>query len=206
MLERTLTAVRRRLAGTAQETDGGALLEQVIADLESLNGRTEQDFLAVGGKLVEFVGAARQLSSDMAALSELIRGRDGCHASQLLTRVLEQLRDIEARAEAGDRALASVCDSTREVGRTFHGFGEMVSVFRVLGSLTRIETARLGHAGAEFGNLAEEVNALTQNIESSGQGILDASSILHRNMQSALAKITGLRAEELQELPSISTR
>jgi hypothetical protein len=96
-----------------------------------------------------------------------------------------------------------VCACAREIGRTFHGFRDIVSVFRVLGSLTRIETARLGAAGAEFGNLAEEVNALTRSIESNGQGILDDASMLHRHMQSALAKITGLRATELKEMPAI---
>jgi hypothetical protein len=147
-LKRILTSVSRHRDRDSTGRDLGTLLEHVIADLENLNRCTERDFLAIGGKLAEFLAAARQLASDMAALSELISGRSGGHATAVLSRVLER-------------------------------------------------------AGVEFGSLAEEVNALTENIESSGQGVLDASSLLHQNVQSALAKISGLRDQELMELPAI---
>jgi methyl-accepting chemotaxis protein len=198
-LKRILTSVSRHRDSDSTGRGLGTLPEHVIADLENLNRCTERDFLAIGGKLAEFLAAARQLASDMAALSELISGRSGGHATAVLSRVLER----STQAEAGDRALASVCESARQIGGAFQGFRDIVSLFRVLGSLTRIETARLGAAGVEFGSLAEEVNALTENIESSGQGVLDASSLLHQNVQSALAKISGLRDQELMELPAI---
>jgi len=203
LLRRAIRAVWRGGQRNAAGDDCGTILEQVAADLASLNHATEKDFLAIGGKLAEFLAAARQISADMAALGELISGSTGCHASQVLTRVLERLRETQARAETGDRTLGSACDSARQIGRTFSGFRDTVSIFRVLGSLTRIETARLGHAGAEFGHLAEEVNALTQSIETSGQGIVDDSAILHGSMRSALTKVTDLRAGELKELPSL---
>jgi methyl-accepting chemotaxis protein len=202
LLQRALRTVGKLHQRTSTGHDCGLLLERVITDLENLNRRTEQDFLGIGGKLMGFVTGARQLSADLAAL-ETIFGTQDRHASQVLNRVLERSKQIEARAEAGDQALAGVCDSASQIGRTFRGFEDTVSVFRVLGSLTRIETARLGNAGQEFGNLAEEVNTLTESIESSGQGILDASSALHQSMQYALTKVTGLRARELAELPSL---
>ena len=123
----------------------------------------------------------------MAALGELISG--GYKASGMLTRVLERSKGkSKLGPRPGDRALARVRDVTREIGNTFRGFEDTVAVFRVLGSLTRIETARLGSAGAEFGNLAEEVTALTMNIEASGQGILEAATRVHQSMQSALTR------------------
>jgi hypothetical protein len=200
-LEQALPAVR--CEAHSPELDDGVILEQVISDLENLNRRTERDFLTIGGKLMEFLTAARQASADMAALGELISGGNGSRASQVLTRVLEQSRQAETRSETGNLVLAGVCESTGEIGRKLRGFRRTVSVFRVLGSLTRVETARLDHAGAEFASLAEDVHALTQRIESSGQGILDASTTLHVSMQAALDKITDLRASELKELPAL---
>jgi alkylated DNA nucleotide flippase Atl1 len=202
LLQGALRAVGKLRQRTSTGYDRGLLLERVITDLENLNRRTEQDFLGIGGKLMGFVTGARQLSADMAAL-ETIFGTQDRHASEVLNRVLERSKQIEARAEAGHQALAGVCDSARQIGRTFRGFQDTVSNFRVLGSLTRIETARLGNAGQEFGHLAEEVSTLTESIESSGQGILDVSSALHQNMQLALTKVTGLRTRELAELPSL---
>jgi hypothetical protein len=200
---RTLTAVGRRRQRHFTTPGWQSLLDGVIEDLEGLNGRTEQEFLTIGEKLMEFLNVARQIAADMAALSELISGSLGRHASQALARVLDRSRQAEALAETGDRTLAGVCDDTRSIGRTFGGFRDTVSFFRVLGSLTRIETARLGSVGAGFGSLAEEVNTLTHSIESSGQGIVDASSTLHRNMHSALARVTDLRAGELDGLPAL---
>ena len=180
-----------------------ALLEKVLDDLAALNRSTEQDFLKIGAKLGEFAGAARQISSDMTALNALISGCEGCNASDVLAAVLERSKEMETRAASGDGALAQVCDATRQIASTFRGFKDTVAVFRVLSSLTRIETARLGSTGAEFGNLAEEVNALTKNVESSGQDILEISSAIQHNMQSALGTVSDLRASELQELPSL---
>ena len=204
LLRRTLAAVRRLCTRASTGADREALLDGAITDLETLNRSTEQDFLVVGEKLMEFLAAARRIAADISALSELNSATNGARASRVLGGVLERSRETQARAEAGDRTLQVVCDATRQIGRTFGGFGDTVAVFRVLGSLTRIETARLGDAGSEFGSLAEEVNAVTGSIETSGQGILEASSILHRNMQTALARVAGLRASELKELPALA--
>jgi len=121
LLQRASAAVRRRFQRDSAGLDRGTLLERVIADLENLNRRTERDFLTIGGKLAEFLAAARRISADMSALGGVIFGKDGGHASQVLSRVLEQSKQAEARAEAGDRALAGVCDSTRQIGLTFRG-------------------------------------------------------------------------------------
>jgi len=203
LLQRVLHAARRDPRRNASRDEDRDLIARVIADLRALNGSTEKDFLALGGRLGEFLRAARRISSEMATLGELISGDGARHASQALTGALERSREIEARARAGDRALAGVCAAAGRIERTFRGFRDTISMFHVLGSLTRIETARLGSAGAEFGSLVEEVKALTGSIEASGQGILAASAILHRNMQLAIAQVAGRRAGELQELPSL---
>jgi hypothetical protein len=179
------------------------LLEPVIADLEDLNRNTEKDFLAVGGQLMEFSAAAREISCGMNDLSELVSGERGRHAGQLLARVLEQLRQTEARLAEGGRALATIGDAAQRARCAFAGFRDTVSLCRVLGSLTRIETARLGNAGAGFGNLADEVRTLTQNIESCGQGVLDASNLLQRRMRAAIARITELCGGAMRELPML---
>ena len=188
-----------------QSVAGGwaAPLEGVVRDLEGLNRRTEQDFLQVGGRLAEFLSITRQVSADMAALSALFAGEGGQSASQLLSRILVRCRETEARAGAGDRALAAACEASGRIARSFRAFGETVSMFRVVASLTRIETARLGNTGAEFGNLAEEVRSLTESIQSGGRGILETSSILQERIQSAVSRVSNLRASALQELPAL---
>lgn len=194
--------VVRQWGAASAAPDCAARLARTVTDLEALNCRTEKDFLAIGGKLTGLVAAARRLSSDMASLERIFGSQDS-HASEVLGRVLERSRQIEGRAETGNQVLTGICDSARQIGRTFRSFQDMVAVFRVLGSLTRIETARLGNAGGEFASLAEEVSTLTKGIEASGQRILEASVALQEKMNRALAKVTGLRGRELAELPGL---
>ena len=199
---RLLQRVRGSFRGAAVRESSAALTES-IAELQSLNGRTEDDFLAVGAKLEEFLGTARRISADMAALAQLISAESGQSASEVLHHVLERSKRSEKRAQSGDLALAAADEAIRRIQRTFGGFGDTVAMFHVLASLTRIETARLGSAGADFGNLAEEVRSLTSRIESSGQGIVEASADLNNRMQAAIARAASLRARELKELPGL---
>jgi methyl-accepting chemotaxis protein len=180
-----------------------AQLTPTIADLEDLNRSTEQDFLAVGGKLHEFSAAARQISNGMAALSELISGARGRNVSEVLARVLEQLNQTEARLGATRQTLARVLEEARRIEGVFGDFRVTVAQCRVLGSLTRIETARLGNAGAGFGHLAEEVKTLTESIESGGQRVLEGSAVLRLRIQSSIARISGIRDGAIQGLPAL---
>ena len=186
------------------EANGDTLLAGVIADLDDLNRRTERDFLAVGGKLVEFHGLVRQVSLAIGDLRQLIAASSRDNNSQLLVRILDESRQTEARVEAGDRALAVVCEAARRIEDAFREFWSTVSEFDVLGSLLRIETARLGAMGAEFGNVAEELNALTQSVRTIGHEIVDVSLLLRKSVQSALARVAGLRARGLQTLPALA--
>jgi len=179
------------------------LIDQAIMDLASLNQATEGHFLTMGEKLGGFLRATRKLSADLSALSELIAGEFGSHTAEVLEHVLEGSRRAEAQAIAGGGALTRLGDFTGRIGQTFRSFRETVSIFRVAGSLTRVETARLGDAGAEFGNLTEEIDVLTASIELSGQCILDASVMLQQEMRPAMLKIAGLRDRELRQLPGL---
>jgi len=201
-IRRLLHKVRGGLRGTAAGESRAALAD-AIRSLQDMNRRTEDDFLAVGAKLEEFLGTARRISADMAALAQLISAEAGQRAAEVLRQVLERSKQGEAHAQAGHLALAAVEEAIRRIQRTFGGFGETVAMFHVLASLARIETARLGSGGADFGNLAEEVKSLTGSIESSGQGILEASAVLNANMRAAIARAASLRARELRELPGL---
>ncbi|HTR39473.1 MAG TPA: hypothetical protein VMH80_26550 [Bryobacteraceae bacterium] len=180
-------------------------LEQVIEDLENLNRSTEQDFLAVGQKLMEFRSAARQVSSDMEALSELISSPAGQAACQALTRVLEHTQAMDGRLAETGAALESVRALSGRLQHAFSALSNRVMVFRTLCTLTRIETARLGGSGVDFGNLAEEVQPLSEQIQSSGEGVLRAAAVLDQGVHGALAGGAELRARELKDLHEIST-
>lgn len=193
---------RRLCSRRTSQAAAGTALGRVIKDLESLNRSTEHDFLAVGEKLTAFRSTARQISSDMAAIAELISGEHGRNASQALTRTLERCKEIDARIGQTGQALASVRDLSGQLRRLFSGLPNMVSIFRTLCTLTRIETSRLGGEGADLGHLTAEVTPLSESIQLSGERVLEASGRLEQEVQSAIRKGAELRTAQLKELPA----
>ena len=211
-------AAFRRLSGPLKQTlgrlwpppgnrltggDWGTAIGQVIRDLENLNGSTERDFLAVGEKLIEFRSAARQIASDMAALAELISGEQGRNASHALTRILEHSKGMDLRIEQSGQALGRMRDLSGRIKLAFAGLRNMGSIFRTLCTLTQIETSRLGSTGADFGDLAAEVRPLSESIQSSGEGVLEAASRLDEGVQRAMRSGSELRTRQLKELPEL---
>jgi hypothetical protein len=176
-------------------------LARAIADLQNLNRSTERDFLAVGEKLMAFRSTVRQIQSDMAAVTELISGQQGRDAGHALTRMLEHSNAMDMRIEQSGQALACVRDLSSQLRSAFSGLPNMVSVFRALCTLTNIETARLGSTGADLGHLAAEIRPLSESIQTSGEGVLEASGRLDANVQSAIRSGSELRHTQLKSCP-----
>lgn len=203
LTKRARHTLLRLPAGGAREDGDGPAIDRVIKDLENLNGSTERDFLAVGEKLMEFRSAARQIAADMTALGELISGGRGRDVSAALTRILEHAREINAGIEQSGQALGQVHEFSARIRLAFAGIGNTVSTFRTLCTLTRIETARLGDLGGDFGDLAAEVKPLSESIQMSGEGVLAASAQLDAGVQAAIGSADELRVRQLKELPSL---
>jgi len=199
----TLTALGRPFGGSSTAGGWRATVAQVAGDLEDLNRSTERDFLAVGEKLIEFRSGARRVASDMAALTELISGEQGRNATHALARMLEHSRALDVRVEQSGQVLGQVHDRSCRIRLAFSGLRNTVSVFRTLCTLTQIETSRLGSTGADFGDLATEVRPLSESIQSSGEGVLEASSRLDQDIQTAVRSGTELRTRQLKELPAL---
>ena len=198
-------AVRRSLGQrpAASGKSAWAAIREVASGLEELNRSTERDFLAVGGKLMEFLRAAREISADMTALTELVSGEQGRNVSQALTGMLKRAQQMDAQATGSSEALAAVRDLSRRVQFGFLKSAETVALIRAMCTLTRIETSRLGGDSSDFSNLADEVNPLSESIRSTGQVVLDAAARLDRSVESALRRGAEISTRELKQLQAL---
>ena len=124
-------------------------LEQVIADLDLLNRNTEQDFLTIGGKLAGFIEKVNLISSQLAVLATFNSQEQGLHASQALTCALDRSTEMRTRYADHNGVLGDMRQEAGRLKEILSGFQGTVSTFHTLGVLTRIETARLGTAGAD---------------------------------------------------------
>ena len=183
-----------------------ATLGQVIADLDHLNHNTERDFLRIGEKLAEFFEAVNLISFDLKALASLISGEHGMRASQALTSALDRSREMATRAEEGNRLLGNMRQEAVRLKQGLSGFERTVSTFRTIGVLTRIEIARLGSAGADFGYLAIDVKLLAADVHARVETALPAAALLIPAIESAMQNVAALEEEQAKDLPSVISR
>ena len=178
-------------------------LAQVIADLDHLNLNTEQDFLRIGDKLGEFVEAVNLISCDLTSLADLISAEDGLRASQALSSALGHSRAMAGNLEAGNALLSSLRQDARLLKQSLSGFEGTVSTFRTLGVLTRIETARLGNSGVDFGHLADDVKQLAADVRTKVETVLPAAALLIPAIESAMQDIAALEEGQTKDLPAV---
>lgn len=183
-----------------------ATLGQVIADLDDLNHNTEQDFLRIGGKLAGFIEAVNLMSSELRALAGLISGEHGLHASEALTGALDRSNEMAEHAEEGNGLLASMRQEAGRLKKNLTGFERTLKTFRTLGVLTRIETARLGSAGGDFGYLADDVRSLTADVQAQVETALHAAGMLIPSIESAMQNVAALEEGQAKDLPSVISR
>jgi hypothetical protein len=197
------TMHRNTTGGGSDARNLTAILRRVIADLEGLNHETEQDFLRIGRKLGEFVQEAKGISSMLTELAEGITGEQGLRASEALQGALKRSSEMRSRADEGTRLLDTIHQEAARVKHTLSGFRTTVSTFHTLGVLTRIETARLGSAGADFGNLANDVKVLAGNIQTAVEINLDTALVLIPAIADAIHHIADIKAGQSNDLPSV---
>ncbi len=178
-------------------------LSGISTELECLNRDTELEFLKIGAKVSEFIDTVSCLSRELGALADIVSGEQGQRASDALTGVLEVSSEMRARSEEGGRLLGNMRQEAGRVRQTLAHFSGTVATFHSLGLLTRIETARLGSAGADFGNLAEEVRLLARNVQSRVESALDTAGELIPRIENALQEVSALQEGQAKNLPLV---
>jgi hypothetical protein len=187
----------------ASDSDANAWTEalgQVIADLDLLNHNTEQDFLKIGAKLAEFIGAVKVISSELTALAD---SQGGLQASQALTRSLGCSEEMSARYADRSGDLGSMRREVFRMKQTLSGFQKTVSAVHTLGVLTRIELARLGSAGAEFGNVADDMQSVAANVQARVESALNIADSLLPPIESAIQRISAIEEGQAKDLPAV---
>lgn len=178
-------------------------LREAVSELERLNRETERAFLIVGGKLATSIEAVRFMSSGLESVAGLISGEQGRNAAQALNSVLELARGMGARGGEDSGLLGNISEEGKRLERTLSQFEGIVAAFHSLGLLTRIETARLGKARADFGNLAEDVRLLARNVETRVESALETAGELTPRIESALRDVAALQEGQARELPVV---
>jgi methyl-accepting chemotaxis protein len=179
------------------------ILHAATIELEHLNRETEAEFLRVGNQISGFIELVNLMSADLNALAELMSGQQGQRAAEALNGVLQQSVEMRTRSENGGHLLACMREEANHLKLELSRFSSTNATFHSLGLLTRIETARLGSTGADFGNLAEEVRLLARNVQNRVEGSLSIAGDLVPRIESALQEVATLQEGQAKNLPVI---
>ena len=148
-------------------------IEEIIGDLSGVIGDREQDFLDLGGGLMEFTSSVGQLSEKAARLAEMTAGNEIEAGIAGLNSQLNKLSEVCSldSTESSLEELRSIGMVIGDLNGHVASFGRMVKKLSMLGISTRIESARLGSRGLGFATLADDVEKLAGKIVSNSEVI-----------------------------------
>jgi len=178
-------------------------LTSVVEELRDTNRTTESDFLAVGGKLMGFLSAARAIRTDIAILADCISGAGAEQACAALAAVLDRSKEIQKRVEEASGVLGRLSGTAAKIQRDFSLFDNTVSSFRVVATLGRIETGRLANSQSDLGHLADEVGSCTEEIRGSVESALQEADRLGQRIDLSIEQISALDVRQLAALPAL---
>lgn len=149
-------------------------LDRVAEKLNGLAGSTEQEFLRLGERLQEMVKAAQEHRAEITGLLQRVEGSSGPALAGVLDEVSRwsRLMNVQQGEACRFRGVLAVVAAVREPLGALSG---VVRSLRVMGTLTRVESAHLGAQAAGFNALADEVSNLADAIDTKSSAILDAA-------------------------------
>lgn len=147
----------------------------------------EKDFLALGERLGNYSGRARELSNKAADIAKQTGGKAVTGITRELLAKLEEMNAIcgldKSRKDLDD--YREIENSIVLLTKQINEFKRIVRYLEILGISTRIESARIGEAGAGFTTLASDVKGLAAYIVDSSSEIVDKTEELLKQIVAA---------------------
>jgi methyl-accepting chemotaxis protein len=175
------------------------LLEQ-IDGLKNLTGNTEEEFLELGA---QFHGFHAQAAEIVASVQDMVAQISGTGATATAAELTSLLARMETFLVETEQETVRITDAFSHILTLFSAveeplgnFKKINKILRMLGTSTKIESARMGNAAAGFETLANDVSAMSVQVVEKAGNVLAQKCELTATLQAALRQISG--AEALQ--------
>ena len=200
------------------------VMARVAAELAVISGTTEDEFLAIGGRLQDFHQRGVGISGLASEMMGEVAGDHVTGAMDGLGAMLDDMGHYVGRAQneiqGSAETLREILGLLDNVAGPLSGFKKVNKVLRMLGISTKIESARLGQSAAGFDTLASDVGELSVQVNDKAAIILRRKDELARAIEQTLTGVlnSGARQHDqviaildrtrvsLQELTAINTR
>jgi len=182
-------------------------LGDMAAELRVVAGTTEDEFLAIGGRLQDFYGRGAGIS---ALASEMLGEVAGDQISLAMNDLGAMLDEMERYVENARQEIEGSSTTLREilglldqVAGPLSGFKKVNKVLRMLGISTKIESARLGQSAAGFDTLASDVGDLAVQVNDKAGIILNRKEDLARAIEQTLTGVLDSGAQQHEQVLGI---
>ena len=186
------------------------VLAKTEAELAVISGTTEDEFLAIGGRLQDFYQRGIGISG---LASEMMGEVAGDHVTGAMDGLGEMLDDMghyvnraQNEIEGSARTLREILGLLDDVGGPLSGFKKVNKVLRMLGISTKIESARLGQSAAGFDTLASDVGELSVQVNDKAAIILRRKDELARAIEQTLTGVLDSGAQQHDQVIEILDR
>lgn len=175
--------------------------------LLSLNGSTEDEFLAIGARLHEFYSRAADIEQMTRAIAGQVMGddisREMAALGAILERIAEYLSRAEAEVEQSSSTLVTIRELIAHLNDPLDGFKKIIKNLHMLSTAVKIESARLGEGAAGFNTLAEDVERLSVSIRDKSASILSERDALGGMIEGTLGGVTRIETEQRKHIRPI---
>ena len=186
------------------------ILGDAAAKLGVVAGTTEDEFLAIGGRLQDFYQRGVGISG---LASEMVGEVAGDHVTQAMDGLGEMLNGMGLYVSRAQNEIDRSSETLREilglldnVAGPLSGFKKVNKVLRMLGISTKIESARLGQSAAGFDTLASDVGDLSVQVNDKAAIILRRKDELARAIQQTLTGVLDSGAQQHDQVLAILNR
>ena len=175
-------------------------LEGMAAELKVVAATTEDDFLAIGGRLQDFYQRGVGISALASEMMAEVAGENVSQAMSGLGAMLDEMGlyvgNARQEIEGSAAALGEILALLDQVGGPLSGFKKVNKVLRMLGISTKIESARLGQSAAGFDTLASDVADLAVQVNEKAGVILARKDDLAKAIGQSLNGVLNAGAQQ----------
>jgi methyl-accepting chemotaxis protein len=186
------------------------ILGHAATELRVVSATTEDEFLAIGGRLQDFYQRGMSISGLASEMVGEVAGDHVTNAMDGLGEMLDSMRHYVGRAqdeiEKSSQTLREILKLLDNVAGPLSGFKKVNKVLRMLGISTKIESARLGQSAAGFDTLASDVAELSVQVNDKAAIIMRRKEDLSRAIEQTLTGVLNSGAQQHDQVITILER
>ncbi len=173
------------------------------AQIEKNNKNTEQEFIDIGQKLQSYLSNSKSISEIASEAAESVAKKVLDNGVVQLNSLLVELKDhfsksiVEIKNDKNE--LVSILDKIMVIIDEIDGFKKIVKHLKVLGISTKIEIARLGTDDKGFSALVQNVDRLSDVIDTKAKNISTKANFLASEINKTTIELDKLETEQINQ-------